>query len=633
MDTIGKSLDQDKDLMQIPDLDWMVLSQDNIPSDFPVESIPELEKAWNHTDVPNTRLISNSQVKEGVNVKTASEDDVNTIVKQAKKEMMLGLTGKELAGKLSSLFMPEHIEAAKDQLVTLAEEQGLLGNVYIDLTPFESCREAALFLGREKIKTAQLVIGHPSRTVCSSHNRGFCKELNKRVVNAVTYNDDLLNSYTKHLRMAGTINASEEVKSKDNLREAFLRKPVKNFIVKERTAAPVDIDKINKEFRSHLDKKALCEQEDSAIQRFYNARPILSFIQNQMLKGKVAFDLKESIRRKFSSNEIAEYADEIKKVASLQGILGNLYVDVSYYRNPQEAIRAIRTANTNPLYLIQSFKENKFDNTLEKVAGATGCSILPRDGKLDKKIVFSYIKDLQTNNKIASNVSEELLDRVIKGDCNLNIIKEAYDASLSHKKMVRTGGLRGKYAPVQRKKTANRKHIEEGIIKALEAGIPVKRIEDRISNIIGTTEAVGMIQKVLSKQANISADCLVNCTSEKYPLSKTAYITATKKCANCIYKGVNSCISQSKDFEGSIDLDKAFFDIREAEAKVELEDVIKDVQLDDNPDVVREDITQEYDMSDPFGSGMNISLEEMQKKEAAEVDAPLNSEGIDDHLL
>jgi hypothetical protein len=633
MDTIGKSLDQDKDLMQIPNLDWMVLTQDNIPSDFPVESIPELEKAWNHTDVPNTRLISNSQVKEGVKVKTASEDDVNTVVKQAKKEMMLGLTGKELAGKLSSLFMPEHIEAAKDQLVTLAEEQGLLGNVYIDLTPFDSCHEAALFLGREKIKTAKLVVGNPSRTVCSSHSRGFCKELNKRVVNAIDYNDDLLETYTKHLRVAGTLNASEDIKSKDSLREAFLRKPVKNSVIKKRAASPVDIDKINKDFKNYLNRKAMNEQKDSAIKRFYNARPILSFIQDQMLKGKVSFDLKESIRRKFSSNVIAEYTDEIKKVASLQGILGNLYVDVSYYKDPQEAIRAIRTANTNPLYLIQSFKKNKFDDTLEKVASATGCSILPRDGKLDKKIVFSYIKDLQTNNKIASNVSEELLDRVIKGDCNLDIIKEAFDASLSHKKAVRMGGLLGRYAPVQKRKTANRKHIEEGIVEALQAGIPVKRIEDRISSMISATEAIGMIQKVLSKQANISADCLVNCTSEKYPLGKTANINATKKCANCIYKGANSCISQSRDFEGSIDLDKAFFDIKEAEAKVELEDVVKNVQLDDNPDVIREDITQEYDMSDPFGSGMNISLDEMHNKKADEVDVSLNSEGIDSHLL
>jgi len=633
MDTIGKSLDQDKDLMQIPNLDWMVLSQDNIPSDFPVESIPELEKAWNHTDVPNTRLISNSQVKEGIAVKTASEDDVNAVIKQAKKEMMLGLTGKDLANKLSSMFMPEHVEAAKDQLVTLAEEQGLLGNVYIDLTPFNSCREAALFLGREKIKTAQLVMGHPSRTVCSSHNRGFCKELNKRVVNAVSYNEDLLNSYTKHLRVAGTIDASEEIKTKNNLREAFLRKPVRNFVAKEKIAAPVDVNKIKKEFRYHLDKKAEDNQESLAIQRFYKVRPILSFMQDQMLKGKVALDLKESIRAKFSSNEIAEYAEEIKKVASLQGVLGNLYIDVSYYKNPLEAIKAIRTASTNPLYLIQSFKENKFDNTLERVASATGCSILPRDGKLDKKVVFSYIKDLQTNNKIASNVSNELLDRVIKGDCNLNIIKEAFDASLSHKKIVRVGGLRGRYVPVQRKKAADRKLIEEGIIKALEAGVPVKRIEDRISNIISSTEAVGMIQKVLSKQANISADCLVNCTSEKYPLSKTASITATKKCGNCIYKGVSSCISQSKDFEGSVDLDKAFFDIKEAEVKVELEDVIKDVQLNDNPDIVREDINQEYDMSDPFGSGMNISLENMQEKKADEIEVPMNNEGIDSHLI
>ncbi|WP_227631730.1 hypothetical protein, partial [Klebsiella pneumoniae] len=74
------------------------------------------------------------------------------------------------------------------------------------------------------------------------------------------------------------------------------------------------------------------------------------------------------------------------------GLLGNVYVDLSYYDSPETAIKSIRNAKTNPIYLVYNRKKHAFDNTLEKVIQATGCVQLPRDGKIESKIAMSYIE-------------------------------------------------------------------------------------------------------------------------------------------------------------------------------------------------------------------------------------------------
>lgn len=630
MDALGRSIEQDKDLIQIPDLDWMVLSKENIPGEFPVESIPQLQEAWTHTQEASTRLISNATVQGGMSVKKASQQDIDGVVKQAKKQMMMGYTGKQLAERLSSMYMPDLLIAAKDELTKLAGEQGLLGNVYIDLTPFESCHEAATILGKNKIRTARYVVGNPTRRVCSSHHNGFCKELNKRVKDAMEYSENILSEYSTHLKVAGVIGSSESITSKENLREAFLRtyEKVSEPVVRESSA--VDVSKIQDDFSAEIQKSATVREKQAAEKRFFEARPILAYLQDQLLKGKNGESLKESIRQKFSSSEINKFSSEIAKVASLQGVLGNIYVDVSYYKTPEEAVHSIKTANTNPIYLVQSFKKHEFDTTLAKVASATGCSELPRNGILDRKVVFSYIKDLQTSNKIASDISKALLDRVIAGDTSLRVIKEAFDATLSHKREVRTGGVQATVATMGNKKVVDKEAIKMNVVKAIEAGVAVDQIENKVATLIGTPEAVGMVRKILASTDTVSADCLSKCTSERYDLNRSASIRPTDKCKECVLKGASSCLKQSASFYGSIDLNKAFFDIKEAnDKKPEIDTHTKNVQLKNNPDEERKDMEGDYEMSND--SGMNISLDNMRDSSDS-LDVDMGGSGIDSHL-
>lgn len=626
---IGNKFEQEKELLQVPDLNWMELKKDNIPTELPVEAVPQLQEAWTHSPEKSANFIDNKAALPREFVKKASDTQISDVIKTAKMEMMNGYKGKTLAGRLAGYYEPYVIKGAKDRLIKLAEEQGLLGNVYIDITPYKSCKEAARALGRNRIRTARYVVGEPSTHACASHHEGFCKELGKKVVAAMDYSKEVLKEYTDHLRVAGILASDEYVDSKESLREAFLRTPnVSPAKTKKKAEKKVDMKILNASLAKELEKSAEQQEKFAAVQRFLSARPILAHMQNQMLKGINGEFLKESLQSKFSSNDIKEYAEEIAKVANLQGIMGNIYVDVSYYKSANEAIDAIKTASTNPIYLTQTYKENPFDNTLFRVATATGCTELPKNGKIDKKIAYSYISDLSNKKRLASDTASGLMKRIVESNNILSIIRDAFMASQTYKAPDRQGGERlyNLHHMSTTKAASNNDEVRKSVQRAVDAGVSIEKIENKLSSMVPAAEAISMVYGVVANTEQIDANCLPKCTIEKYQLHREASIKEAEKCKNCILKAGSVCSKQGVKFAGSQDLTKAFFEFK-------IDPHTEKVQLDENPDLSRADMHQSYDMTDNFGSGMNITLEEMSKKSAVNPDIGVSFEGIDGGLV
>jgi len=626
MEDLTKFLSEDKEAMTVPDLDWLKLSvgdKDNIPTPNNVQIIPQLEEAWSHRTDQQLQMVPNVVVQmEKAASDIVSKEAVDGLVKQAKKEMMTGISGKTLAAKLSSMYPLDVIKASKDELVKLSAEQGLLGNVYLDMTPFETCKEAAKILGKNKVRTAKYIVGSPTKQACSSHKNGYCKEMSKRVVQAVDYSKELLSEYTQHLRVAGLIDAGASVDSKDALREAFLGLTIKDQPMSKKASGEdrVDMGKVRVDLAKEMEKNATVMQKEASMRRFHEVRPLLAHMQNQMLRGKIGSDLKEALLSKYAGADLAKYKDEIRKIASLQGLMGNVYVDVSYYKTPEEAIKAIKSASTNPIYLVQTVKANEYDDTLVKVAKATGCSEMPRDGKVDKKIAMSYVEDLKFTDKISSDTADTLQSRIAAGDSVLGILRDAFMATREYKRAVRTGGVMATELQSVSKKATDRDTLKGSVAKALEAGISMDKVETKLASMVPTVEAVGMVRDVLAGMEVVDVDCLPKCTSEKYQFKYDARLKRAHKCEGCILKASSACTQLGVRFVDARDLDKAFFDLDPKTAKVLLED---------NPDLQRSDMKQEYDMTDDFGSGMNIALNKMQGKKAMEIDLGLSSVGID----
>jgi len=623
MDQLGQSMQHDK--ASIPDLDWLDIKTadvDNIPTPNNVRILPQLEAAWSHNDQRSTELVPNVSVvsKKASDV---SAEAVSDLIRQTKRDMMAGLTGNALAAKLGALYMPEVIAAAKDELIKLSAEQGLLGNVYLDMTAYDSCSEAARLLGKNRVRTAAYVVGEPTKHVCTSHRLGTCRDTGKKVVASMEYSKDVLAGYTQHLRVAGKIASDATIDSKEALRAAFIERPVQATEVTPVVEESVDLNKIGSALATEMEKVAVLQEKQARDQRFHRVRPILAYMQDQMLKGKIGNSLKECLATKYLAQDIAEYAPEIRKVAGLQGLLGNVYVDVSYYKDAAEAIDSIRSATTAPQYLVQTVKGRAFDDTLIKVAKATGCTEFPADGKIDQSVALSYITDLQYGDKLSSEKATSLKKQVSAGNNVLAVLRDTFLATQDHKRSVREGGVQGTLSQGVSKQAADRVALKSNAKRALEAGVALDKVEDKLASLIPTVEAISMCRSVISSMETVDAACLPKCTRERYQLKSGAQIKQATKCASCVHMSPSACVRQGMRFVGAKDLSKAHFDLDPKTEKV---------LSKDNPDEIRKDMQQEYDMKDDFGSGMNLALDKMNKKEAQDVSVEFSRDGIDGNL-
>lgn len=607
----------DKDsAVKIPDLDWLSLKAgeyDNIPTPNNVQIIPELQEQWGKKAEKSTTLSPNSSAAAQPTKVDFSKEDIDGVVKSAKLAAMKGTVGTKLASELAQTYPMALIKAAKDELSKVAEEQGLLGNVYVDLSAFNSCKDAANKLGSNKVRSAQYVIGS-CKHVCATHHTGYCSELKKTVVEKMAYSKDLLSSYEKHLKVVGKLASDEVIDSKDALQEALLKSNAPKASNKagdtefrDHNTSFEDLEKNKAAFEKELSKKEASIRAEQASDRFESARPIIGFIQDNMLRGKIGNSLKEAISKNFSEETITKYASEINKVVSLQGLLGNVYADISYYKDASEAIKAIKQASTSPQYLVQSVVANEFDNSLSVVSKATGCAILPRDGKIDTKIAHSYIDDLMFSDRIAFDTGSDFKKVIEAGENTLGIIREAFMATLSHKKTTKFAGAKATFASKgERKASTNVEHLRTASYKAIESGIKVEELESKLASFLPATEVTGLIDGVLGSVKEVSANALGNCTTHKYAFRKDTVIIAAEKCAGCILNNKTSCLKAQLSFKGATEV---------------LENSVGDA------DSKRSDMLQEYEISDD--SGMNIALRKLASNGTSRVNTSYSAEGLD----
>jgi hypothetical protein len=238
-------------------------------------------------------------------------------------------------------------------------------------------------------------------------------------------------------------------------------------------------------------------------------------------------------------------------------------------------------------------------------------------------VALSYITDLQYGDKLSSEKATSLKKQVSAGNNVLAVLRDTFLATQDHKRSVREGGVQGTLSQGVSKQAADRVALKSNAKRALEAGVALDKVEDKLASIIPTVEAISMCRSVISSMETVDAACLPKCTRERYQLKSGAQIKQATKCASCVHMSPSACVRQGMRFVGAKDLSKAHFDLDPKTEKV---------MSEENPDVSRTDMHQAYDMSDSFGSGMNVALNKMNKKEAQDVSVEFSRDGIDGNL-
>ena len=541
---------------QIPDLEWLAVSPgDNaVPVvNNPHFAVPQLEEAWGWESYRNpvTNLVPNT-IMGGPGVVAVSPEEIDATVKVTKKAMMQGLKGPELLAHLRERVASEVIDAATPELVKLASQVGLLGNVYIDLSPFDTTREAALLLGGHKLRTASYAVGAPAKEVSFIDASGKARNIGLTVVASVQYTPELFAKYTTILRNDGRIAADETIKTEEELRTALTADPTKDVQVHAAEAVvPAGMPVDSSEILAAATQESEVAMAHSASQiRWASAKPVMSFIQSEMLAGKVGMELKAAINGKFTEEAVQGHMGEIARLASLQGLMGPVYVDVSLFKNADEAIKSIKLASSRPKYIIASHDDD--DNRVERVASATGCLELPRSG-VSVREASSIVRDLEGAGFIDSPVAASLNARLASGEATTNILRDAHLARATSVPTVREGGVYMHYAAgVRSASEVDRGSLRTASVAALSRGFPVSAIEDKVATSVPAGEAVTIVRQALSSMDVVPARSLEKCSTQRYTLNPGAKIACAPKCASCVLKVSGYCTKQASSMVGDI---------------------------------------------------------------------------------
>jgi hypothetical protein len=309
---------------EIVDHSWFSVdtaSYDNYPSDNnSVRIVPKLHDLWNHLPAQSgINLIPNSTVMP-LGVRSNEEENRSAIqvVKEAKKAAMLGLKGKELSQYLRARFSPRHLEAAAEELRKVSEEVGLLGNVYIDASAFNSYQDAESFLKQHRNRLARDILVK-SDTMSPNVVALLASAFHKNVVSEIIYDEKLFKKYRDHLISAGHIASDVIIDSKESLRKAFLQEKIKAVVVSvAKEIKSLTETEINAGLEKMAENKVTADIVDSL--KMSKVIPVVSFIQENIAKGKTASNIKEMLRSKFVSIDVKEASEAIGVTLSKEGL-------------------------------------------------------------------------------------------------------------------------------------------------------------------------------------------------------------------------------------------------------------------------------------------------------------------------
>jgi len=387
---------------------------DNYPSDNnSVRIQPKLSEMWNNeSGDTGINLIPNSVQPLGI--RDVKINDKGAVIREAKKAIMAGLKGSELASHLRSRFTANEIITAKEELASISKEIGLLGNVYIDASAFKSATEAEQFLKKYRNRLARdIVVGKVDPVIANYLARKF----RKNVISDISYNEDLFKKYRPYLEDSGKISKDYVIDSKESLRLAFLSEPEQKktkFAAKKKKKLSEEriAEGLSKNAEINSVSQKLAEEELV----FHSAYPIISFIREQMSKGKNGNALKEILCRKYASVDIKKSAKYIKFAIS------DLFTTESVDRLVKENRISRKTGNELKKlikkYPIKSADEYKFKE-FPKTAGIKSyLYALTGKKKSNSNLCASAVESLKRGFSV-NTILDKLAEKVSR--------KEAYE--------------------------------------------------------------------------------------------------------------------------------------------------------------------------------------------------------------
>jgi len=319
------------------DLDWLDVDEesyrelDTLPKQN-LDIVPDLKALWRHQDesastlVPNTGAPRTMGDLAGTPMRAAPED----ILRITRMAMMRSTSPQAIYSALRQRFDCDSIVASRTALGSVLAERGLLGGYYIDATDFPRCAQGgktAKFVHRFaknarfiKAKTACEACRHKQTQADSSER---CGVFHKQLVVDIPYTEELAK-------------AVEQTQSRE-ASEGDPRARIKLAHLPQDSATPSFTG-----HRQHQPKTANVSAEDQATEmtRLRQAkvdqqakvaarvaRPIVSTLRKEMLKGRGQAEVIRAIKLAFDKRDLEATKDAWLPVLRQAGLYGAVYID------------------------------------------------------------------------------------------------------------------------------------------------------------------------------------------------------------------------------------------------------------------------------------------------------------------
>lgn len=340
----------DPKYLPIVDHSWLnPETYDNYPSDNnPVRIQPKLAELWGHNESTGINLVPNLTIKS-LGQKSAEDIDSTEVVREAKKAMMMGLKEKSLTAHIRARFSSDHIDAAIEDLQKLSEEQGLLGNVYIDASAFSSAIDAEQFLTQHRTRLARDIVVNESK-LSPAVVSFLASKFHKNVVANINYDEKLFKKYKAHLIGIGHISDDFVIDSKETLRMAFLIEPIREEPIKAKADDKISDEKISESLIKMAEEQDIHNKLAYEEMLFREIRPIIILAREQLSKGKRGNNLKEILKKKYASDDLRKAAKYLAIVIPSQDMTGEIDKLIEAKRIPRKiGLDLKKIINDNPI--------------------------------------------------------------------------------------------------------------------------------------------------------------------------------------------------------------------------------------------------------------------------------------------
>jgi len=330
----------------VSNLDWLDVNEeeyrklDRLPKQN-LDIAPDLEAQWRHDDTPASRLVPNTGAPKTMvdlgprgPVRKVPED----LLRTARLIMVRTYDAKAIRESLLSRYDADTIKQAADLLRPVLAERGLLGGLYVYSSDFPDCanvnsRTSTEFV-RRHAPEAKYIIAKKACVECLHRQKlpsgtSHCGIFHKQVLVNVPYTEELAEA-VERTQAAKGLTASEKatdpkrriqlaILGQAQAREAFTgraqpqpKKPLDKMASTETLAAAAQLAK---------------EKEEDAAQKLAaaKARPIVSLLRREMLKGRGEAELVHALKLAFGKEDLQALRHQWEPVFKEAGLYGAVY--------------------------------------------------------------------------------------------------------------------------------------------------------------------------------------------------------------------------------------------------------------------------------------------------------------------